>query len=205
MCGPQYCESRWGASTGKAKARKRAFKCLTQNRRPVHSTAWKRAKIRELILPAGAPEPNKWVMRASPVRESDAAARFQPRCLRTRASSCLPGWRNLQLYSRPRALPEMRGMVLTSYFAPCRAALSTLPVRVTIWPTCSANLTASLLTSQVLPSFAVSLYSLLPSLDKQPVTTRQTASDNPNVLVSWFLRLFRLCRRRTGPTHHAQR
>src|SRR6185369_8544786 len=59
---------------------------------------------------------------------------------------------------------------LTFSLAPWAVALLTVPVTVTVWPTCCPKLTASLFTSHVAPLAAFTAYSLsLSPFAKQPV------------------------------------
>src|SRR5258708_33753602 len=67
-----------------------------------------------------------------------------------------------------------------SSFMLCIAALETTPVAVTVCPTCSARVTLSLLTSQVLPSLALRTNSLgLSPCDRQPVTSLTSFFESP--------------------------
>src|SRR5260370_39763571 len=71
-------------------------------------------------------------------------------------------------------------MSLASSFMLCAVTFEPTPVAVTVCPTCSASDTLLLRTSQVLPSFAVSLNSLtLSPCVKHPVIVR--VSDFPLV------------------------
>src|ERR1700719_1252968 len=75
--------------------------------------------------------------------------------------------------------PVSVAAVFASSFRLCALAFATTPLRVTVWPTWSARLTAVWLrTSHVLPSVPVNRYSLaLSPFEKQPVMDRTSAFD----------------------------
>src|SRR5216683_8369284 len=75
-------------------------------------------------------------------------------------------------------MPASWAMSFVSSFMLCAVGFETTPVAVTVWPTCFANDTLLLRTSQVLPSSAVRLKSLaLSPCDRHPVIVR--VSDLP--------------------------
>src|SRR5712691_709961 len=75
-------------------------------------------------------------------------------------------------------MPASWAISFVSSFKLCAVGFETTPVAVTVCPTCSANDTLLLFTSQVLPSSAVSLNSLaLSPCARHPVIVR--VSDLP--------------------------